>query len=95
MENGMARQKDKNEDPKQPGSAGAGDQNQPGAGDPNQPGAPGGQQNDPPPPPSQKGKKAYTCLHPVKHNGKRHDAEIELTPEEAEPLLAIGHIEPA
>lgn len=42
------------------------------------------------------GKKAkYICIHPVKHNGKRHDTEIELTPEEAEPLLAIGHIEPA
>ena len=37
-------------------------------------------------------KKTYYCLNAVRHNGKRYTTEIDLTTDEAKPLLSVKAI---
>ncbi|MDA9095411.1 hypothetical protein N9J88_03345 [Porticoccaceae bacterium] len=37
-------------------------------------------------------KKTYRCLNPVRHNGRRYTTEIDLTADEAAPLLSARAI---
>ncbi len=38
--------------------------------------------------------KTYTCAEPIKHDGELYapDEDIELTKEQAQPLLILGHV---